>query len=241
MKIILCGYHWAGCSALDYLLSISSEIFVYTHDTSFHIPCLKALCEQRNVSHSTENISRHNLPFIPDFIISVYYRNLIKPDVLKTSRYKPINLHPSLLPKYRGCSSLTWAIINNESEVGFSYHYIDKGIDTGNIILQQSLPIFDWDTQETLYYRVMFEGVKALPEAIELTRSGIPGRPQLSAGSYYARGCPYGGEIQHNWSEAQVQRFIRAMTFPPYPPAKFNGKDILTYKDFLAVKSENLT
>ncbi|MCT8125528.1 formyl transferase [Alishewanella sp. BS5-314] len=236
MKVVLCGYHWAGCHALEQLLSLASEIFVYTHDAPFHIPCLKALCQQRAIRYSTEIIDSSNLPFTPDLIISIYYRYLINPGVLQSCRHKAINLHPSLLPDYRGCSSLTWALINNESEVGFSYHYIDNGIDTGNILLQQAMPVFDWDTQGTLYYRVMFEALKLLPEVIRLVLSDAQGTPQPSGGRYYRRGCPYNGEIQADWSAAEVQRFIRAMTFPPYPPARYGGEDILTYSDFLALK-----
>ena len=238
MKVVLCGYHWAGCHALEQLLSLASEIFVYTHDTPFHIPCLKVLCQQRNIRYSTDAIAIENLPFTPDLIVSIYYRYIIKPSVLQSCRYKAINLHPSLLPRYRGCSSLTWALINNEAEVGFSYHYIDDGIDTGNILLQRALPIYDWDTQGSLYYRVMFEALKLLTDVIRLVYSGDLGTPQLPNGDYYPRGCPFNGQIQAEWSDEKVKRFIRAMTFPPYPPARYRDQDILTYSDFLAVKQK---
>lgn len=238
MKIILCGYHWAGCQALELLLLQSSEIFVYTHEAPFHVPCLRDLCRQRGISYTTQTIDEKNLPFIPDIIVSVYYRFIISPKVLNACKRKAINLHPSLLPDYRGCSSLTWAITNNEKQVGFSYHYIDDGIDTGNILLQKALPIYDWDTQCSLYYRVMFEALVFLPDVIRLVQIGELGRVQPAGGRYYRRGCPYNGEIQTDWSPEQVQRFIRAMTYPPYPPAQYKGHSVLTYSDYLSIKGK---
>ena len=84
---------------------------------------------------------------------------MIKQDVIDIVNGKIFNLHPALLPKYRGCSSVTWAMINGEKECGFTYHYIDKGCDTGKIILQKAIKIEDFDTQLTLYNRVMFESM----------------------------------------------------------------------------------
>ena len=238
MKIILCGYHWAGCRALDILSDLASEIYVYTHDSPYHIPDLKALCESRNIRFTTQPISHDNLPFKPDILISIYYRFIISKDILNVCEGKAINLHPSLLPNYRGCSSLTWAMINNEREVGFTYHYIDEGIDTGNILLQKPLPIYEWDTQGSLYYRVMFEALAYLNEGIEKVLAGDPGQVQLSKGTYYKRGCPFNGEIQPDWSHEDIVRFIKAMTFPPYPPAQYQGVEIRSFEDFLNVKNK---
>lgn len=233
MKIILCGYHWAGCRALDLLLHIASELYVFTHDAPYHIPDLKSLCKARNIAYTTNRICLDNMPFVPDVLVSIYYREIIPFSVIQFCNQKTINLHPSLLPAYRGCGSLTWALINNEREVGFTYHYIDQGIDTGNIILQKSLQIFDWDTQATLYYRVMFEALNELIIVVQAVLKGEVGRPQQGVVSYYRRGSPLKGEIQLDWPIDKVQRFIRAMTFPPYPPAKLNGREILSLEDYI--------
>ena len=146
MKIILCGYHWTGCKALELLLEEGHEVYVYTHETENYVADLEGLCVRKNIKYSLEKIQVSNMPFIPDVICSVYYRYRIKKDVIDAVNGKIFNLHPALLPKYRGCSSLTWAMINGEKECGFTYHYIDMGCDTGNTILQKKIKIEDFDT-----------------------------------------------------------------------------------------------
>lgn len=238
MKIILCGYNWPGCKALELLTLQGHEIFVFTHDNPYHVCSLIDMCRKIDVPFSTENISRVDLPFIPDVICSVYYRNLIKRHVIKACKGRIFNLHPSLLPKYRGCSSLTWALINGEEFTGFSYHYIDEGCDTGPVLLQRRMRIEAWDTQETLYHRVMFAAMQEFVQALEMVNTGHEGAQQVGESSYYPRGCPYGGVIDPAWDEAKIERFIRAMIYPPYPPASYKGKKIRTMREFKDVLFE---
>uniref|UniRef100_C6E0L4 Formyl transferase domain protein n=1 Tax=Geobacter sp. (strain M21) TaxID=443144 RepID=C6E0L4_GEOSM len=237
MNIILCGYHWTGCKALDLLDKQGHNIFVFTHESPYYVPSLSALCIDRNIPFSYENISKAKLPFVPDVICSVYYRYIISTKVISCCDGKIFNLHPSILPKYRGCSSVTWAIINNEQETGFSYHYIDSGCDTGNIILQKPIKIENWDTQLSLFNRVMFHSMLFFDKALEMVVSGFEGIQQTGDSSFYKRGCPYNGVINGNWEIAYIERFIRAMYNPPYPPAIFNGKEIRTLEDYLSVGS----
>jgi len=238
MKVVLCGFNWVGCKALDILLRRGVEIFVYTHNNEYHVPSLINMCKKRHVSFSTETISEGNLPFLPDVICSIYYRNMIKTKVIELCKRKIFNLHPSLLPKYRGCSSLTWAMINGDSDAGFTYHYIDEGCDTGNIILQEKIRIEDWDTQESLYMRTMFLGISRFERALDRVTSGHPGYPQSGDGSYYSRGCPHGGEINPDWDYEAKERFIRAMIFPPYPLARFGGENIYSIDDLFSERPE---
>lgn len=231
MKIILCGYHWTGCKALELLLEEGHEVYVYTHETENCVADLEGLCIRKNIKHSLEKIQVSNMPFIPDVICSVYYRYIIKKDVIDVVNGKIFNLHPALLPKYRGCSSLTWAMINGEKECGFTYHYIDSGCDTGNIILQKEIRIEDFDTQLTLYNRVMFESMNFFLEALSLVMLGYAGKVQEGVATKYARGCPMEGKIIDSMDEEMKERFVRAMCYPPYPAAKYNDHEIRTYSD----------
>ena len=149
MNVILCGYHWTGCNALEWLLEKKHNVFIYTHKTQNSVADLEGLCIKKKVPYSLEKISAENLPFLPDVICSIYYRYIIADSVINIVKGKIFNLHPALLPKYRGCSSLTWAIINGENQCGYTFHYIDTGCDTGNIIIQKSVKIEDYDTQLT--------------------------------------------------------------------------------------------
>lgn len=239
MKAILCGYNWAGCKALDILLNLGYEVFVYTHDSEAYLVSLKDTCEKLNVPYSLENISKSNLPFKPDFIASIYYRYIIKNHIIDAVNGKIFNLHPSLLPKYRGCSSLTWAMINGEKEVGYTYHYIDAGCDTGNIILQKKVPLEIFDTQLSLYYKIMTLALMDLPEVVNLVLSGYCGTVQAGEASFYKRGCPYDAQINPAWGLDKIERFIRAMIFPPYKPASYRGKDIYSISEYMSLVNDN--
>lgn len=231
MRIILCGYHWTGCKALELLLEEGHEVYVYTHETENYIADLEGLCIKKNIKYSLERIDISNLPFVPDMICSVYYRWLIKRDIIDIVGGKIFNLHPALLPKYRGCSSLTWAMINGEKECGFTFHYIDEGCDTGNIILQKKLRIEDFDTQLTLYNRVMFESMNYFLEVIHLVENGYRGKIQKGTATKYNRGCPMEGKITDLMDDNMKERFVRAMCYPPYPAARYNNQEVKTLKD----------
>ena len=240
MKVILCGYNWVGCKALDILLEHNHEVFVYTHNSPSYVPSLKNYCLEKGISYSLKKINLESIPFKPDIVCSIYYRYIIPEDVIKYVNNKIFNLHPSLLPEYKGCSSLTWAMINGEKRVGFTYHYIESGVDTGDIILQKKIDIEEFDTQQTLYYRVMFESMRFFYKAFKHVINNKNVIKQSSnIGKYYKRGCPFFGEINDNWDDAKIKRFIRAMIFPPLPYAKYKGKEIRTYDDYLKIKKGN--
>lgn len=239
MNVVLCGYNWAGCKALDQLLEIGCNVFVCTHESPDFVPSLYDYCIERGVSVTLDNVNRASFPFNPDYLCSVYYRNIIKKPILESVNFKAMNLHPSLLPKYRGCSSLTWAMIEQEPEVGFTYHFIDETCDTGKIILQKKLPIYNFENQTNIYQRLMFEALTNFEEAFKLLREGYTGKKQKGESSYYCRGAPRGGEIKDDWSESKIKSFIRAMISPPLPYATYKGHVVKSYKEYLKVKNEN--
>lgn len=238
MNIILCGFHWTGCKALK-ILSENKDynIYVYTHEAPSYIPSLEEFCQKNNIPYTLKKITKDNLPFKPDIIISIYYRYIISDQVINCVNGKVMNLHPALLPKYRGCSSVTWALINGEKEYGFTYHYINKGVDTGNIILQKKLPIEEWDTQYSLYSKVMFKSMEFFKEALDLLISDYDGIEQEGESSYYKRGCPYNGIIDDSWDDEKIERFIRAMYFPPYKGAEYKGEEVQSIEQFYKIKN----
>ncbi len=240
-KVILCGSHWAGCMALRLLYDRGYEVFVYTHETAYNVPSLREYCESLGVSFTISKISLSNLPFQPDLICSIYYRDILQEDLTTKFSGSILNLHPSLLPKFSGCSSLTWAMIHGENEVGYTYHYIERSVDTGNIIVQKSVKLEAFDTQETLYIRTMEIALRDFYTAIDLVFSGYSGIPQSGERTYFKRGCPLKGQIDPEWDDTTVKRFIRAMTYPPYDPAYFNGNKVYTFEQYqeLREKIEN--
>ncbi len=239
MNIILCGYNWIGCYALEHFLGDSSNnVFVYTHESSNQDVDMVDLCKKLNVNFSTKNINESDLPFIPDLICSAYYRYIINQNIIDKVNGKIFNIHPSLLPDYKGCSSLTWALINGEKKVGFTYHYIDAAVDTGNIILQKELKVEEWDSQETLYLRVMFEASKHFKESVDRVLNGDLGKIQDDLGRYYNRGCPHDGIIDDNWGEEKIRRFIRAMNYAPRPGAKIDKYEVFKFDEYTLKKNK---
>jgi UDP-4-amino-4-deoxy-L-arabinose formyltransferase/UDP-glucuronic acid dehydrogenase (UDP-4-keto-hexauronic acid decarboxylating) len=228
-NIILCGTNWAGCKALEILSQKDINLYVYTEERPYHINDMITYCEKLGIDYSLQKINKDNLPFIPDIIISIYYSYLIPSNILTPISF---NLHPSLLPKYRGCSSLTWAMINGEKECGFTYHFMNDKFDDGKIILQKKIKIEDFDTQTTLYNRVMFDSLQYLEEVLSLIESGYKGYEQKGEITYNNRSCPYSGKINKDWGEDKIDRFIRAMIYPPLKCATFNNKEIRNIKEY---------
>jgi methionyl-tRNA formyltransferase len=242
MKVILCGYHSAGAQVLAHLLERHdiSDLAVLTHEPpaevpDLRLPDLRALASRHRLWCSTESINRASLPFAPDIIASVYYRSIIQAHVIRSVGGRIFNLHPSLLPRHRGCSSIPWAILEGDTVTGVTFHYIDEGIDTGKIILQAAVPISSAETQASLFGRCIERGVEFWPAAFELVKAGFPGVPAEGPSSFHKRGAPYGGVIPEGWPVDRVERFIRAMIFPPYRLATFRGHEIGSLDDYLEV------
>jgi UDP-4-amino-4-deoxy-L-arabinose formyltransferase/UDP-glucuronic acid dehydrogenase (UDP-4-keto-hexauronic acid decarboxylating) len=232
MNVILCGYNWAGCKALEFLVKQKFNVYVFTHSNPDYVNSLVDYCEKLGVKYSLEKITNNNIPFKPDVICSIYYRYIIDVDVIKCVNGKIFNLHPSLLPKYKGCSSLSWAMINGEIECGFTFHYIEPKVDNGNIIIQKKISIEDFDTGSSLYLKVMFYAMEYFNKVFSLVNKGDLGVRQSDLGaSYYRRGAPFNGQIDINWDDNKKDRFIRAMNYQPLPPAKIGEKEIRILKD----------
>ncbi len=229
MKIVLCGYNWIGCKGVDVLSGMADDFYVFSHPSPGHVCSVVDFCERRGTPVTTEPITRGSLPFEPDLILSLYYRTIIPANVLATVNRAAVNLHPSLLPAYKGCSSLTWAMIEGERFAGYTYHHMTSRVDGGAIIRQQPIEIEPFDTQQTLYERVMFAAARALPDVVRQMESGWAGLAQPPGGGPpRPRGCPHGGEIDPEWPDEQIERFIRAMIAPPLPLATFRGRPIET-------------
>ena len=103
----------------------------------------------------------------PDVIVVAAFGQLLPPSVLDIPPCGVINLHPSLLPKYRGAAPIQWTIINGEKETGITLMLLDEGEDTGDIICRQSIPIEINDTSETIHSTLANLGAKLLKETLD--------------------------------------------------------------------------
>lgn len=111
----------------------------------------------------------------PDLLVLGFVTSFVPIEMIDSARHGGINYHPSLLPKYRGGSAINWAIINGETETGVTIHFIDEGVDTGPILLQEAVEIGPDDTVKSIYFGKLYPmGVRMLAEAVRLIREGSP-------------------------------------------------------------------
>jgi methionyl-tRNA formyltransferase len=232
MRIIFCGYGRAALECLYQLIGNYdiklSDILVFTHDTFENEEFVKHL-KVNNIRLTYDNInSSHDLirEFCPDYLLSVYYRYIVSIDILNIVNNKAMNLHPSLLPAYKGTKSSVWAILNNEKYTGISFHYMDSGIDTGKIILQKKIVIKSEDTAYSLYHKLIGLFSSNFCAAFDLLMVGYSGTEQNGLSSYHSRKLPYEGKMEIKGLNLEdASRFIRAMYFPPHKGAFFILKD----------------
>ncbi|MEJ5300495.1 MAG: methionyl-tRNA formyltransferase [Thermodesulforhabdaceae bacterium] len=165
----------------------------------------------------------------PDLLVLVFVTQFISKEVMDLATYGGINYHPSLLPKYRGGSAIAWAIINGETQTGVTIHYTDEGVDTGDIIIQESVPIDPHDTTVTLYYNKLFPlGVKLVAEAVRLIREGkaprIPQDPRLA--SFQPALKPDHTGIDWRQRASTIYNLVRGSVPVPGAITRFHGKEL---------------
>ena len=112
----------------------------------------------------------------PDVIVVVAYGQILPEEILNIPKYGCINVHGSLLPKYRGSAPIQWAIINGEEKTGITTMYMDKGMDTGDMILKEEVVIADNDTFGTLYEKLKKAGGKLILQTLDKVLEGIAPR-----------------------------------------------------------------
>jgi methionyl-tRNA formyltransferase len=156
----------------------------------------------------------------PDYIFSFYYRSLLGEALLACARWGALNMHGSLLPKYRGRACVNWAILNGEIQTGATLHYMIAKPDAGPIIAQESVPIGIDDTALTVSQAVAEAAARLIVRWLPALAAGPPaGRPMnLSKGSYFGGRTPEDGRIDWSWPAARVHALIRAVA-PPFPGA----------------------
>ena len=156
----------------------------------------------------------------PDFIFSFYYRRMLPAAVLGAARRGALNMHGSLLPRYRGRAPVNWAIVHGETQTGASLHYMVAKPDAGNLVDQQAVPIGPDDTAVEVAARVADAAVVVLRRSLgPLVAGKAPGRPlDLAQGSYFGGRKPADGEFQWTWPATRIHNLVRAVA-PPFPGA----------------------
>jgi methionyl-tRNA formyltransferase len=155
-----------------------------------------------------------------DFLFSFYYRYMLKAPWLAVARRGALNMHGSLLPKYRGRAPVHWAIIHGESTTGASLHYMLEKPDAGALVDSQAVPIGDEDTALDVSFKVAEAAQQVLHRSLPRLIAGTAdARPlDLSQGSYFGRRRPEDGRIDWRQGARAVHNLVRAVA-PPFPGA----------------------
>lgn len=156
----------------------------------------------------------------PDFIFSFYYRHMLKADWLRLAAGGALNMHGSLLPKYRGRAPVHWAILKGETETGASLHYMVEKPDAGALVDQQAVPIEENDTALEVSIKVADAAQRVLARALPRLIGGTADARQLdlARGSYFGRRSPEDGRIDWTQGARAVHDLVRAVA-PPFPGA----------------------
>ncbi len=157
-----------------------------------------------------------------DYVFSFYFRRMLPQAVLDAARVAALNMHGSLLPRYRGRVPVNWAVLHGETETGATLHLMQAKPDAGDIVAQQAVPILPDDTAREVFDKVTVAAEIALWQVLpSLLRGEIPRRPnRLEQGSYFGGRKPEDGRIDWSLPAAQIYNLIRAVA-PPYPGAFF--------------------
>lgn len=155
----------------------------------------------------------------PDLLVVVAFGHILPKKILEIPRYGAINVHASLLPKYRGPAPIQWAIINGETETGVTTMLMDKGLDTGEILLSKKCPIYPDDTAQTLHDRLSAESADILKGTLKgFENQTIRPIPQQHALATYAPMLSKeDGHIDWALPAVKIERFVRGMS--PWPGA----------------------
>lgn len=155
----------------------------------------------------------------PDLIVVVAYGQILSQSILDIPRLGCLNVHTSLLPKYRGAAPIQWAILNDEPETGVTIMQMDAGLDTGDILTQTQTPIQPDDNSQTLHDRLAILGAELLLETIpnRAADSILPTKQPEEGSSYARKISKEDGKLNWNAPARKLWNQIRAFT--PWPGA----------------------
>lgn len=163
----------------------------------------------------------------PDLIVVVAYGKIIPKDIIDMPKFGIINVHSSLLPRFRGAAPINAALMTGDEKTGVTIMYVAEGLDTGNIILAKETPITEEDNFETLHDRLKFLGAEALDEAVSLIEKGEnESIPQDETLATFVK--PFKKEdlkIDWNKSKEEIFNFVRGIS--PVPCAWTMDEDKL--------------
>ena len=227
LKVVFFGNN---IEVLECLSSVSDVVAVYTRPddgTNEKVDSIKIFTESADIPvfQPTKKELYDHADFLQksgiDLIIVCGYKFIIPKEIFSIPINGTINIHPSLLPRYRGQHVINWAIVNGESETGISLHFMEETLDTGAIVIQKAVPIHFEDTAKDLHDRLYSEACSLLIKVIRDIEQGrsLEGKVQdSSVATFFKPRKPEDGHIDWDKSSFEIYNLIRALS-KPWPGA----------------------
>lgn len=177
----------------------------------------------------------------PDIIVVVAFGQILSKEILSIPKYGCINVHASLLPKYRGAAPINWVIINGEKTTGITTMYMDEGLDTGDMILKAEIEIGSEETAGELHDRLCILGGEVLRDTLKLIKENkAPREVQDDSLSCYAPMMDKSlGSIDWNKSAKDIFNLIRGTNPWPSSFTKYKGQTMKVWKSKVLDKKSN--
>lgn len=177
-----------------------------------------------------------------DVFVVAAFGQILSEEILNMPKYGCINIHASLLPKYRGAGPIQRVILDGMKETGITIMKMDKGVDTGDMLLQSVVPIDEKETGDSLHDKLAIEGAKLIVEALYKIEAGdITPVKQNDADSSYAGMLNKSmGKIDWNKDAVQIERMVRGLNSWPGTYTSYNGKVLKIWESEVCEKEKTL-
>jgi methionyl-tRNA formyltransferase len=230
-RAVVFGYHDVGVRCLKTLISGGVEVpLVVTvaddpNETQWFASVAATAADYgikaiTPADANTPELQRTISDLQPDFIFSFYYRSMLPAPLLRIARLGALNMHGSMLPKYRGRAPVNWAILRGELETGATLHYMVERADAGEMVDQLAVPILRDDDAREVFAKVTVAAETVLARSLPgLIAGTAPRRVQpVEPGQYFGRRRAEDGRIDWAWPAEQIHNLVRAVA-PPFPGA----------------------
>lgn len=163
-----------------------------------------------------------------DLFVVAAFGQLLSEEILNMPEYGCINIHASLLPAYRGAAPIQWAVLNGEKESGVTIMQMDKGLDTGDMLLKRSVELSPKETGDSLHDKLMHLGAELIVEALSKLEKGelVPEKQKDELSSYAKKLTKAMGQIDWSKDAVSLERWIRGLNSWPSAYTFFGGKTL---------------
>jgi len=238
MRIIVVGQGPFGEKALEALIKKGENVVGSFSPPDKRGEAMKALAEKSGISSFRPNLMKDPQVFNdyvklrPDLAVLAFVTDIIPEKLISVPSLGTICYHPSILPRHRGASAINWAVIQGDTRTGLTILWVEKGIDTGPILLQKEVEIGPDETTGSLYFNRLFPmGIDAIVEAVGLIKKEkAPRIPQDESKATYEPPCDDRvASVNFEKSIKEIYNLIRGCDPQPGAYTTFRGKRIRFY------------